>query len=412
MFARKSHSRKKVTSKMAGEIPLDSSLTPMDWLPKIQIGENPVPSSSIIPSTQLLPDSSSSSSLPISLLTTNIQHKIEAADIELPTSTVHTKPPYSYVTLIRQAILGASMQRMTLNEIYQWILDTYPYFRTASPKWKNSIRHNLSLNKCFKRLQRSSNDPGKGSYWAVDESNDDYYQSNSRRRKFNPMESALPILPSSPNHRNQQSTIFYSNNNPMFCSDVSSVGEQSSSADESDSTMSFGTNSTLIQWDDLNIVDLTASFHRFREQVLDAPPSAWMTPSDTQPTSSPIANSSNYNLFPHGETNSFFESMKLTSHNEINWNDVDVKPYCEFSNAFRTNSSFQQQDRDKLANLPTSLYDYTGITNFAQHKIANESIITNRLPITSNRAISNIIDHHTTLPIVLDGEDFDWDSIT
>jgi hypothetical protein len=32
--------------------------------------------------------------------------------------------------------LSASMQRMTLNEIYQWIVDSYPYFRTAPPKWK------------------------------------------------------------------------------------------------------------------------------------------------------------------------------------------------------------------------------------------------------------------------------------
>ncbi|CAF4852185.1 unnamed protein product, partial [Rotaria sp. Silwood2] len=59
--------------------------------------------------------------------TTFIQHKIEATEIEMPTTTfndnVHVKPPYSYVTLIRQAILSTRMRRMTLNEIYQWIVD-------------------------------------------------------------------------------------------------------------------------------------------------------------------------------------------------------------------------------------------------------------------------------------------------
>jgi hypothetical protein len=33
-----------------------------------------------------------------------------------------------------------------------------------------------------------------------------------------------------------------------------------------------------MQWDDLNL-DLTASFRRFREQVLDAPLSTWATTS-------------------------------------------------------------------------------------------------------------------------------------
>ena len=164
---RKSQSRKKLSSNSSNTIPLDSSLTSIEWLPKMQIGENPMPIQT------LPPPPPPPASLPIH----SPVEKQEPHDVQLPTSNVYVKPPYSYVTLIRQAIMSANLQRMTLNEIYQWIVDSYPYFRTAPPKWKvsrsigeesislnslkNSIRHNLSLNKCFKRLQRGTNDPGK-----------------------------------------------------------------------------------------------------------------------------------------------------------------------------------------------------------------------------------------------------------
>ncbi|CAF3564574.1 unnamed protein product [Rotaria sp. Silwood1] len=379
MLVRKTQSKKKSTTGTSTVLPLDSSLTSIEWLPNMQIGENST--STAAATTTTATTTITTTTLPIkqSLPTTTlVQHKIEATEIEIPTTTfndnVHVKPPYSYVTLIRQAILSTRMRRMTLNEIYQWIVDSYPYFRTAPPKWKNSIRHNLSLNKCFKRLQRSTNDPGKGSYWAVDESYESNNQMNSRKRKFDEAQPSPNILPSSPATLIQQAPGIFTNNNPMICGDISSVGGQSSSTDESDSTMSLAAIPDQIGWDDLNI-DLTASFRRFREQVLDAPPSVWTTNFDGSSANTINTNCWGSDLFPNGEANSFLESIKLASSGEINWNDIDVKPYCEFLDGFLTNPTFQQQDRDKLINLASSLssfFDYTGITNLAQSRIASK----------------------------------------
>ncbi|KAI9272022.1 fork head domain-containing protein [Sporodiniella umbellata] len=78
------------------------------------------------------------------------------------------KPPYSYATLIKYAIENSPDKKLTLNEIYQWIVIHYPYYNSAGTGWKNSIRHNLSLNKSFTRVPRPINEPGKGSYWKVE----------------------------------------------------------------------------------------------------------------------------------------------------------------------------------------------------------------------------------------------------
>ncbi|XP_075912578.1 uncharacterized protein LOC116938363, partial [Petromyzon marinus] len=78
-----------------------------------------------------------------------------------------TKPPHSYATLIARAIAQSSHGRLPLAAIYQWVCDHHPYYRHAPPGWKNSIRHNLSLNKIFRKVPRSQEDPGKGCYWAL-----------------------------------------------------------------------------------------------------------------------------------------------------------------------------------------------------------------------------------------------------
>lgn len=70
---------------------------------------------------------------------------------------IHTnnKPPLSFSSLIFLAIEDAQEKALPVKEIYAWIVQHYPYFKTAPTGWKNSVRHNLSLNKCFQKVEKA-----------------------------------------------------------------------------------------------------------------------------------------------------------------------------------------------------------------------------------------------------------------
>ncbi|XP_002412072.3 forkhead box protein F1-like [Ixodes scapularis] len=93
------------------------------------------------------------------------------------------KPPYSYIALIVMAIQSSPSKRLTLNEIYNFLQREFPFFRGAYQGWKNSVRHNLSLNECFIKLPKGLGRPGKGHYWTIDPSSELMFEEGSFRRR-------------------------------------------------------------------------------------------------------------------------------------------------------------------------------------------------------------------------------------
>jgi forkhead box protein O3 len=96
----------------------------------------------------------------------------------------------SYADLITQAINGSPEKRLTLSQIYDWMVQNVPYFKdkgdsNSSAGWKNSIRHNLSLHNRFMRVQNEGT--GKSSWWMI---NPDAKPGKAARRRATSMETS------------------------------------------------------------------------------------------------------------------------------------------------------------------------------------------------------------------------------
>ncbi|CAF4949157.1 forkhead box protein E1-like [Pieris napi] len=73
------------------------------------------------------------------------------------------KPPYTYPELIERALRERG--ELTVSGIYQWISDHFPFYKANDERWKNSVRHNLSINPHFRKGARASQ--GAGHLWSL-----------------------------------------------------------------------------------------------------------------------------------------------------------------------------------------------------------------------------------------------------
>nr|KAF6492084.1 forkhead box O4 [Molossus molossus] len=110
-------------------------------------------------------------------------------------ATQPPEPPEVEPGLGEKAIESAPEKRLTLAQIYEWMVRTVPYFKdkgdsNSSAGWKNSIRHNLSLHSKFIKVHNEAT--GKSSWWMLNP--DGGKSGKAPRRRAASMDSSSKLL--------------------------------------------------------------------------------------------------------------------------------------------------------------------------------------------------------------------------
>ncbi|GMS99944.1 hypothetical protein PENTCL1PPCAC_22119, partial [Pristionchus entomophagus] len=104
------------------------------------------------------------------------------------------KPPLSYIALIAIAIKHQPDGKATLAEIYDFLQKNWDFFRGEYVGWRNSIRHNLSLNDCFLKLSKDPGERGrKGHKWTLSPNSEYQFDEGSYRRRPRGYKARKPV---------------------------------------------------------------------------------------------------------------------------------------------------------------------------------------------------------------------------
>ena len=139
--------------------------------------------------------SKASSSSPKAAKAVNKSRSTKKAASTSQCSQDDIKPPYSYIVLIVKAISQSPNKILTCGEICDYIIQQFPYYGKRWPTWQNTIRHTLSLNDCFIKVQREkgSSSSRRSNLWKLHPLSGEMFNNGSSLRRKHCHIHQLPV---------------------------------------------------------------------------------------------------------------------------------------------------------------------------------------------------------------------------
>lgn len=76
------------------------------------------------------------------------------------------KSPMPYIGMIAEAISSSPDKKMVLSDIYSYMEKHFCEYLTGKPRWRNTVRHNLSFHSCFVKCECSARG-NRSHFWSV-----------------------------------------------------------------------------------------------------------------------------------------------------------------------------------------------------------------------------------------------------
>jgi hypothetical protein len=76
------------------------------------------------------------------------------------------KSPLPYIGMIAEAIDSSPDKKMVLSEIYAYMERNFFQYLSGKPRWRNTVRHNLSFHNCFVKCECSRRG-NRSHFWSI-----------------------------------------------------------------------------------------------------------------------------------------------------------------------------------------------------------------------------------------------------
>ena len=96
----------------------------------------------------------------------NMESDLELVQHKFPQSNEVKKSPLPYIGMIAEAISSSPDKKMVLSEIYSYMERYFFQYLSGKPRWRNTVRHNLSFHKCFVKCECSRRG-NRSHFWSI-----------------------------------------------------------------------------------------------------------------------------------------------------------------------------------------------------------------------------------------------------